>query len=193
MAFCGKCGTQLNDDVQFCPACGAKVGAAEPVANAAPAAQPAGAPAAPNAFQKFTDTADSTNTFDPNDIASNKVVSALAYLGILFWLPLVACKNSKFGRFHANQGLLLLILSVALGVVGGILNALIGLIFRSELTIFGYGTGVYEMNPVGTVLIAIVSLVISIFTLALFLFGLINTLQGKAKELPLIGKIKLIK
>lgn len=192
MAFCGKCGAQLQDDVQFCPACGAKVGAADSAGNAAPAVQPA-APAAPNAFQKFTDTADSTNTFDPNDIAQNKVVSALAYFGILFWLPLVACKDSKFGRFHANQGLLLLILSAVLGVAGGILNALIGLIFRSEITILGYGMGVYEMNPIGTVLIAIVSLVIGVFALALFLFGLIHTLSGKAKELPLIGKIKLIK
>lgn len=27
MAFCGQCGTQLEDGMLFCPSCGAKVGA----------------------------------------------------------------------------------------------------------------------------------------------------------------------
>lgn len=49
MAFCGKCGTQINDGVRFCPGCGAaaEVAAApQPVAAgavqqpAAPSAQP---------------------------------------------------------------------------------------------------------------------------------------------------------
>ena len=42
MAFCGKCGQQVNDGVKFCPACGAPMAAAAPTPEAPP--QPAAAP-----------------------------------------------------------------------------------------------------------------------------------------------------
>lgn len=37
----------------------------------------------------------------------------LAYTGTLFWLPLLVCPKSKSARYHANQGLWLLVLSAA--------------------------------------------------------------------------------
>lgn len=44
--------------------------------------------------------------FDPNDVSSNKVIVIISLLfGILFFLPLVACPQSYYGRFYANQGL----------------------------------------------------------------------------------------
>ena len=45
---------------------------------------------------------DITQQFAPEDIQKNKVISALSYLGILFFLPLVAAPESRFGKFHAN-------------------------------------------------------------------------------------------
>ncbi len=107
---------------------------------------------------------DRTNSFDRADIEQNKVVSALSYFGILFFLPLVACPNSKFGRFHANQGLVLLLCSV----IGGFLN----------------------MIPI---LGGLAASLVGIAVFILFLFGLVNTLNGFAKELPLIGNISIIK
>jgi uncharacterized membrane protein len=41
-----------------------------------------------------------------------RMISAVAYLWVLFFLPLVLIPRSGFGRFHANQGLLNLILGV---------------------------------------------------------------------------------
>ena len=61
--------------------------------------------------------------FDQNDIEQNKTVVLLTAilqcigLGILFFLPLVACKDSEYGKFYANQGLLLLIASVICGII----------------------------------------------------------------------------
>ena len=55
---------------------------------------------------------DFTFRYDPEDIARNKSVCALSYLSILFFLPLVVCPDSKFGRFHANQALALLITAI---------------------------------------------------------------------------------
>lgn len=102
--------------------------------------------------------------FDPADIEKNKTISALAYL--LFFLPLIVCPESKFGRFHANQGLLLLI--------------------------FGFGAGfISAMIPIlgWFILLPLVSIGCVVF----FIIGLINTLDGKAKNLPLFGKIRIIK
>jgi uncharacterized membrane protein len=107
---------------------------------------------------------DRTNSFDRADIDQNKVICALAYLGILFFLPLVACPDSKFGRFHANQGLILLIILF----IGGFINI---------IPILGY----------------IASALIGLAVFILFIFGLVNTLNGCAKELPYIGGIQLIR
>lgn len=47
------------------------------------------------------------NTYTPEDIEKNKTMAGLAYL--LFFLPLIACPESRYAKFHANQALLLLI------------------------------------------------------------------------------------
>ena len=52
----------------------------------------------------------------------NKVIFILSY--ILFFLPLVACPTSKPGRFHANQGLVLLLTSVVGQIVISILSSI---------------------------------------------------------------------
>ena len=101
--------------------------------------------------------------FDQADIEKNKTMAGLAYL--LFFLPLVACPDSPFGRFHANQGLLLLIL----GVGGSIILTIIPIVGWMLLPAFG------------------------ILYFVLMIMGLVNGLGGKAKELPLIGKFRLLK
>ena len=101
--------------------------------------------------------------FDAQDIEQNKVMAALAY--ILFFLPLVACPQSAYGKFHANQGLLLLIL----GVAGSIVLTVIPII--------------------GWILLPIFSLLVFI----LGILGIVNGFSGKAKELPVIGKFRIIK
>lgn len=81
----------------------------------------------------------------------NKLCCELAYTGTLFWLPLVVCPNEKHARFHANQGLWLLILSVvsctlirALSVINGLLaGGLLGTVFSGVysllFTVFLFG------------------------------------------------------
>ena len=59
--------------------------------------------------QQQLNTSDTTTQFDPRDIEQNKLMAILAYLGILVIIPILAAKESKFARFHSNQGLILLI------------------------------------------------------------------------------------
>ncbi|MBT6691589.1 hypothetical protein HOB10_04625 [Candidatus Parcubacteria bacterium] len=49
---------------------------------------------------------------DAKDIEANKTIAALAYIGIICFVPLLLKKRSKFAQFHAKQGLLLLIIEV---------------------------------------------------------------------------------
>jgi uncharacterized membrane protein len=106
---------------------------------------------------------DSDEVFDPADIEKNKTIAGLAYL--LFFLPLISCPDSKYGKFHANQALLLLIVSIA------------GNIILSAIPVIGW------------ILVPVFGIVMFVF----FILGLINGLNGKAKELPLIGKFRIIK
>jgi uncharacterized membrane protein len=105
--------------------------------------------------------------FTQEDIEDNKVMAALAY--ILFFLPLIVCPESAYGKFHANQGLVLLIVSVAGSIVLGIISAIIPFI--------GW----------------IVQLIFSLAVLAFAILGIVNALNGKANKLPLIGEITILK
>jgi uncharacterized membrane protein len=127
----------------------------------------------PNQFSKFTNTADYTGQYHPQDIADNKIYAILSYFGFLFFIPLVAAPQSRYGRFHANQGLLLFILEVAVGIVTGIIGAIIP-------------WQLYWLQ-------SIISLVFWVPEAVLFIIGLMNAINGKAKELPIIGKYRIIK
>ena len=108
MAFCGKCGAQVNDDVKFCPACGEKI---------------------PYMQGQTTAAADSINTaqvqVDPNDAEKNKLMAILAY--ILFFIPLLTGdhKKSPFVLFHTNQGTILFLTWLAAMVLSSLLTFVI--------------------------------------------------------------------
>ncbi len=105
---------------------------------------------------------DKSSEFDPSDIEANKVLAAVAGVPILFWVPLVACGDSAFGKFYANQGLICTVLTIICGIIGWIL----GLI-----------------PVVGTIIGAVLGLV----CLAIALLLIISAATGKAREIPVIG------
>jgi len=104
-------------------------------------------------------TTEPVEAFDQADIDKNKTMAGLAYF--IFFLPLIVCPDSRFGKYHANQGLVLFLLGIA------------GWIVLSFIPILGW--------------------ILSILILVLLIMGLLNGLNGKVKELPVIGQIKLIK
>lgn len=103
------------------------------------------------------------DTYPAEDIEKGKTMAGLSYL--LFFLPLVACPESKYAKFHANQSLLLLITAIVGNVILGVIPV------------------------VGWMLMPIFGLVV----LALGIIGLINGFGGKAKRLPLIGRYTILK
>lgn len=127
-------------------------------------------------FKKlFTDLKDTTSKYDKKDIENGKLMSVLAYLGILCLIPYFVEKDNKFVRYHVIQGINLffysLIYSVALGIV-------------SVVLVF--------IPFIGWMIIMLLGLISYVF-LALSIWGIIYVFQDKAKELPIINKYKLIK
>lgn len=108
----------------------------------------------------------------PNGDVQKKVVCALTYLfGILFFLPLIVYPDDDFARFHANQGLIVLLVSVIGGAVLGILTMLpvVGLVFTILSSLFG------------------------VVMLVACIFGILNVVREEKRELPVIGKFTIIK
>jgi len=126
-------------------------------------------------LNKLNETADTTGSYDKTDIEQNKVMAILAYIGILFLVPLIAAPQSKFARFHANQGLVLAICEAGFSVAYSILNFIIlGISWKLAF------------------IMTIIGLLWLVF-LALAIIGIMNASNGKAKELPVIGKFKILK
>lgn len=176
MKFCGKCGTKIEDNIKFCPGCGSPTDV--PQEQQSQQAQPASQPPQNDFSQKIqnlNNTADTTAEFDQNDINTNKGMAILAYFGPLVFIPMFAAKQSKFARYHSNQGLLLLITAVAWSIVYGIINAIL----------LAISWRLYTVSSI----IGILSIVFFV----LFIIGIINASNGRAKELPLIGKFKILK
>lgn len=176
MAFCSKCGAQIGDKDKFCPSCGAMIGAACSDSGANKNRQQTEYRSAESAAGQQNEQG-----FDPADVAQNKAMGILSYLGFLVLIPLLAAKNSKYARFHANQGLILFLTEACIGILAWIIpNIFFGL---------WYVSGIYHLLNA----LNIVFKLLDLACLGLSIYGIVNAAQGKKCELPVIGKIKLVK
>lgn len=195
MAYCKNCGLELDDSAKFCPSCGQQVEEVEQPKEEKSAQEETStqeesvnetvepevtkksdADSKGSTFvdkvKKLNDTEDYTADYDKEDIEKNKVMAILSYISILVLVPIFAAKESKFARFHANQGLVLFIIEAIWWVIEGILSFIPGA--------FG-------------VIIRLIIGLVNIAFLALAIIGIINAVNGKAKRLPVIGKFTILK
>ena len=170
MAVCSKCGIQVEDSVKFCPVCGQEIEASFI-----------------GKVKGLNDTEDQTGEFETQDIEENKWISLLSYLGPLVFIPMFVKKNSRFARYHANQGLVLFITEGVYSIITGIIMAVLRTAFPVRFTGYTWTRG-FVYNSINTVF----SLASLVFVL-LAVLGIINVVKGKAKDLPVIGKIRLIR
>lgn len=54
--------------------------------------------------------------FDQKDIDENKVMACLSYVGILFLIPMLAKKDSRFCQEHAKQGIVMFIAGLLMAI-----------------------------------------------------------------------------
>ncbi len=100
--------------------------------------------------------------FDKETNDQARVASAIGYF--FFFVPIIMHPESKFARYHCNQGLILLMIEF-LGIAG-----------------------LAEIPKVGGAL----SLLCLVFCLFCLIRGIILALKGQAKRIPFFGKLVIV-
>jgi len=157
MAFCTKCGAQTDQEASFCPVCGAAI--------AQPQAVPPQQAAQPQATQSQLQPQNTQQNIG-ND-SNDKVMAILAYF--IFFIPLIAAPKSRFARYHANQGLILMIICVALSIIN--------LILRIAVSWRGWAA------------LSILFTFVYLAVLVMGIFGIVYAAQKREKPMPVIGSL----
>jgi len=117
------------------------------------------------------------------DVQDNKAMGVLSYLWFLWLVPLISGKHksSAFAKFHMNQGLTVILLWMAFGVVAFLLS-----LIRVTRTQYMWGIAVaqYSVSPWW---ISLITSALSLGITVLCLIGIVAALKGEKKPLPLVG------
>jgi len=119
----------------------------------------------------------STKTPEQEDLKGKKFTACLSYL---FWftvIPMIYSTESKFVKYHANQGLVLAIVETIYLIATVIVSKVLWAHSKAtsllvETTMLAVFVGVFGM---------------------LSLIGIFNVIRGKEKPIPTFGHIKLLK
>jgi len=127
---------------------------------------------------KIIDVDDLTYKFKKEEIENYSKYAILSYIGFLFLIPILnkSYKKSKYLLFHVNQGFNLFALELFTFIVMGLINS----IFISIL----------DKTPFW---LSIINFILYSLIVILMLSGIVNVVNGKSKELPIIGKLNFIK
>ena len=199
MAICKKCGKEIDKGVKFCPSCGTAVQQAAPKettekkpVNCANCGTPInkGVKFCPSCGTAVSGKLVKTEVqnqeiqqADPADAEQNKGLAIVAYLGILFIIPLLTgdYKKSAFLKFHTNQGAVLFLTAICVWIAAGIIMAIL------TALLLQFYFGFFSM------IIGLFVPLVNIGILVLLIIGIINAVTGRMKPLPIIGKFTLIK
>lgn len=112
-----------------------------------------------------------------------KLLSIISYISPLWLIGLLvnAYKNDTQVKFHVGQGIILTIVSAALGTAGGIAGGITGAIFgliSEELGLF-FGWVIGAAAGAASIYLTVM--------------GIINAATGKLNQLPFVGKYAFYK
>jgi len=167
MAFCTKCGSNINDGVSFCPNCGAAIGAAPPQGSG-PSAPP---PYTPPYNPQSPPNPQYPPQYPPYPAQASglqeNVAGMLCYLvGWLTGIIFLVIDKRPFVRFHAAQSI----------VVFGALHVL-----QIILTYVWIGSG---YHPGFWAIHGLISGLVGLITLAAWIILMLMAYQGKRFEVP---------
>ena len=184
MAYCIKCGAKVEDNMRFCPECGAEIPLMKKIENRERyESGSTGQTEIVNPYQDYRQ-ADAHDTqqnregyFDPEDVRANKGMGILSYFGFLVIIPLLARnKASEYAKFHVNKGLVLFITSVIINLLDG-----------------GWVFGLHSWINFGNTIFSWIFDLLGIVCFVFAIMGIVIACKGEKKELPIIGKIRILK
>lgn len=194
MAYCVRCGAKVDDSVRTCPQCGSVIPTVEGTYGTCSGQQtqnqkekfnPYEDYQNGNSYQQSNTYQQNGNTyqqnrveyFHPEDVKRNKAMGVLAYLGFLVLVPIIGRdKSSEYAAFHTNQGLIL-------WITGVIANLLTGGSFFGFHSLLHFDW--WFSDVIGTV--------IGIAVFVLSIMGIVNACRGEKQELPIIGRLRIIR
>ena len=134
-----------------------------------------------NFFEKIVNTKDYTNTFTKEEVVPYRITATMCYIPFLFLLPLLTgkYKKSRFIYFHINQGLNI---TLAWAVVFFI-NKVIRSLFT---TTYGY-------SSVTPGWVDFISYMLYCLVITITVVGMINTFNGKSKDISIVGGFRFLK
>ena len=90
----------------------------------------------------------------------SNLIAILSYFGLLFLIPMLVVKNDSFVQFHAKQGLVLFLFEAATAIFAAV-------------PILGW----------------LGAPILYIFWIVLSIIGIINVVNNKKEQLPVIGQL----
>lgn len=123
-----------------------------------------------------------TKKFHPDDRACCKVECICACTGLLFFLPLVSAPDSRYGRYWANQGLLILFTELVALLVWALTSWILGLLAMIPFI----GVVFRFLRIAAAVILFLASLILPIRSI-------VCVSQKRAVDVPVIGYLRFIK
>lgn len=139
-------------------------------------------------FEKLLDTDDTSKDYTKKDIEDNKGLALISYMGPFVFIPYFCGKDSDYVKYHAKQGMNLFIVWVMYLVIYSLLSLI--KVTKKCTLIMGQIISCDEVTPWW------VTFPLGLIGFALFaisVVGIVYTVMGKAKKLPVIGKLNIIK
>ena len=157
----------MSDDELFCPICKEKRSSA-------------GGDGFGKIFSDMGNTQDYSGAYSAGDISANRIFAVISYIPfICIYTALVSAKKSPYVKFHAGQGLVLFIAEIIIAAL-----------------MWAVGFALSFVPVIGTILafpLSVLSWAIELLEFAAIGYGIYLAYTGKAKELPVIGKIRILK
>lgn len=165
--YCYNCGHEINKEFKYCPYCGTKQSIKIRLST------------------KKEETKEKKKVVYKYD-NKTKSIAVLSYLSILALIPYFNKKNNAFIKFHAKEGMNLLLVWIAYLI-------LLRLSYFIKITkrIWFFDTAAVRIYTPMWVIIPM--WILGILILIINIIGIVNVLRNKKEELPIVGKLNIIK
>lgn len=130
----------------------------------------------------FENLQDDTSQFSGEEVEDGKVMGVISYL--IPFIPYFIEKNNKFVKYHAKQGMNLMMVYIMY-----IFLQIATSFIRVRRTIY-YGRVEYWITPWW---VSVPLKIILVCILALAVWGIVDVCNGRARKLPILEKINIIK
>lgn len=138
----------------------------------------------------LNDVKDESKSFNKKDAESGKAMAILSY--IIPPIPYFIEKENNYVRFHALQGMNLLVIAIAYGILRWLLST-IYVAIKCGGGIEGQWCRAIASGWYLPWYLNIPIMIIGIGITILCVMGIIDVCNGKAKELPIVNKLKTFK